>query len=59
MKDTIDIENDELFSCAKLRSKSLNPYFSIRKINIMHLPKRRKVRAKRNSICYDKLIYRE
>jgi hypothetical protein len=25
IKDIIDIENEELFSCAKARSKSLNP----------------------------------
>jgi hypothetical protein len=46
-KDTIDIETEELFSCARSRSKTLNPCLCIRKRNIMHLKKRRKVRAKK------------
>jgi hypothetical protein len=46
-KDTIDTTNEEFFSCAKLRSKSLNLPLCIKKINIMHLPKRIKVKAKR------------
>jgi len=45
-KDTIDTENEELFSCAK--SKGLNMLLWNIKRNTMHLPKRRKVRAKRN-----------
>jgi hypothetical protein len=48
-KETIIIENEKLFSCVKSRSKSLNPRFCMRKKNIMHLPKRKKVKAKRNS----------
>jgi hypothetical protein len=38
-KDTIDTENEEFLSCARLRLKSLNPPFWIRKTNTMHLPK--------------------
>jgi hypothetical protein len=41
-KDTIDIENEELFSCARSRLKTLNPRFCIRKRNIMHLQKKKK-----------------
>jgi hypothetical protein len=48
-KDTIDTENEKLFSCAKSRLKSPNPPLWIRKKCMMHLPKRRKVREKRNS----------
>jgi hypothetical protein len=33
------IENEELFCCAKSRSKSLNLPFWIRKINMMHVTK--------------------
>jgi hypothetical protein len=47
-KDTIDIKKEEFFSYARLRLKSLNPPFWIRKRNIMHLPKRRKIKAKKN-----------
>jgi hypothetical protein len=45
-KDTIDINNEELFYCARLGLKSPNLRFCVEKTNIMHLPKRRKVRAK-------------
>ncbi len=48
-KDTIDIEDEELFNYAKLRSKSLNLHLCIQKRNIMHLRKKRKIRGKRNS----------
>jgi len=41
-KDTIDIENEELFSCARLRSKSVDLHLCIQKRNIMHLPKKKK-----------------
>jgi hypothetical protein len=40
-KDTIDTENEELFSCAKSRLKSPNPPLWTRKKNLMHLPKKR------------------
>jgi hypothetical protein len=48
-KDTIDIENEELLSYARSRSKSSTLCPCIEKRNNMHLPKKRKVRAKRNS----------
>jgi hypothetical protein len=48
-KDTIDIENEEFFSYARSRSKSSTLCPCIEKRNNMHLPKKRKVRAKRNS----------
>jgi len=35
-KNTIDIENEKLFSCAKSRLKTLNSHPCIRKKNIMH-----------------------
>jgi hypothetical protein len=46
-KETTDIENEKLF--ARLRLISLNLRLYIKKTNIMHLPKRKKVRAKKNS----------
>jgi hypothetical protein len=46
--NTIDIENEEIFSSARLRLKSQNLRLCIKKRNIMHLPKRRRVRAKIN-----------
>jgi hypothetical protein len=46
-KDTINTKKEEFLSCVKLKSKSLNPLLCIRKRNIMHLPKRKKVRAKK------------
>jgi len=55
-KDTIDFLNEELFSCAKSRSKSPNPRLCIRMKTIMHLLKRRKVRAKRSSRMIEALI---
>jgi len=41
-KDTIDNENEKLFFCVKLRSKTPNPHLCIQKKNIMHLPKLKK-----------------
>jgi hypothetical protein len=46
--NTIDIENEELLSCARLRLKSLNPRLCIRKRNIMHLLKKKVKKQKEN-----------
>jgi hypothetical protein len=45
-KDTIDTKNEEFFSCAKSRSKSLNPHLCIKKRNIMHLLKQERLEQK-------------
>jgi hypothetical protein len=42
-KDTIDTKNDEPLSCARLKLKSSNPCLCIKKKNIMHLPKRKRL----------------
>jgi hypothetical protein len=55
-KETINIENEEFFNCARSRLKSLNPPLCIRKINIMHLLKRRKIEQREIKECVESSI---